>query len=273
MRCWMAVWICREVRNMYSETNHTTNKEEQILAGRLTDLAESCYNRNIPAFSCFLNLNEQNILEGLKKSLPPVCLKTEGGYNLAERRIAVFLPQEEWKAELPIRIIRITAADHRFSQGLGHRDYLGALMKLGIDRSLLGDIVLIGDSAYVFCLNRIADFICDNLAKVRNDFVVCSQCEELPEGFSPSYKEITGSVSSLRLDAVISLVLNVSRSHSVSYIEDGLVFVNGKLITTNAYNLKEGEIISVRGQGKFQYMYTKGETKKGKYFVVINRYM
>ena len=248
------------------------DKEDVLMAGRLKDLAENCYHRNIPAFSAFLNLNEQNILESIKAKLPPVCVLTEGGYNLAERRMAVFLPYSEFYYTLPISIIRINRTDKRFTAELSHRDYLGALMNLGIDRAMLGDIVLIEDNAYVFCSKKIADYIMDNLLKVRNDLVNCTLVEGLPNDFSPSYKEITGTVASLRLDAVISMAFNESRSHSVSYIESGLVFVNGRLITTNAYNLKENDIISVRGHGRFKYMYTKSETKKGRYFIVLNKY-
>ena len=90
---------------------------------------------------------------------------------------------------------------------------------------------------------------------------------------SAARETVSWTRTSRRLDAVISLAFNESRSHSVSYIEDGLVFVNGRLITTNAYNLKEGEIISVRGKGRFKYMYTKSETKKGRYMVVLNLYV
>ncbi|MGN1187529.1 MAG: RNA-binding protein [Lachnospiraceae bacterium] len=262
---------------MYSGNNHAgyagNNKEEQILAGRLSDLANTCYNRNIPVFSAYLNLNEQNILHEVQKSFPPISIKTEGGYFLSERRIAVFLPDAEWQCDLPIKLLKISPADKRFLNTLTHRDYLGALMNLGIERSLLGDIVISDNSAYVFCLDRIASFIIDNLTKVRNDFVRCDICDELPYDFEPSYKEITGSVASLRLDAVISLAFNESRSHSTGYIENALVFVNGRLITTNAYNLKDGDIVSVRGHGRFRYMYTKSETKKGRYMVVLNLYI
>lgn len=262
---------------MYSGNNHAgfagSNKEEQILAGRLSDLANTCYNRNIPVFSAYLNLNEQNILHGIEKSFPPIVVRTDGGYSISERRIAVFLPDGEWQYELPVRLIKIAAADKRFACELTHRDYLGALMNLGIERSLLGDIVIDGTCAYVFCLDRIAAFILDNLTKVRNSFVKCDICDALPDDFEPSYKEITGSVASLRLDAVISLAFNESRSHSTGYIENALVFVNGRLITTNAYNLKDGDIVSVRGRGRFRYMYTKSETKKGRYMVVLNLYI
>lgn len=262
---------------MYSGNNHAgyagNNKEEQILAGRLSDLANTCYNRNIPVFSAYLNLNEQNILHEIHKNFPPISIKTDGGYSLSERRIAVFLPDSEWQYELPIKLIKISPTDKRFLNALTHRDYLGALMNLGIERSLFGDIVVSDKIAYVFCLDRIASFIIDNLTKVRNDFVRCEMCDALPYDFVPSYKEITGSVASLRLDAVISLAFNESRSHSTGYIENALVFVNGRLITTNAYNLKDGDIVSVRGHGRFRYMYTKSETKKGRYMVVLNLYI
>lgn len=182
------------------------------------------------------------------------------------------MPYEGYDYQLPVSIIKIEA-DKRFADNLTHRDFLGALMNLGIERSLLGDIIISDGAAYAFCLEKISGYIMDNLTRVRNDYVRCTGNCVLDKDFSPSYKEITGSVASLRLDAMISLAFGESRSHSVSAIEGGLVFVNGKLITTNAYNLKEGEIISVRGKGRFRYMYTKSETKKGRYMVVLNLYV
>ena len=113
----------------------------------------------------------------------------------------------------------------------------------------------------------------DNLTRVRNDYVRCTGNCVLDKDFSPSYKEITGSVASLRLDAMISLAFGESRSHSVSAIEGGLVFVNGKLITSNGYHVKDNDIISVRQMGRFQYEGVLSETKKGRYYVTIRKYI
>ena len=112
---------------MYLKTNsdvsgYNKNKDEQILAGRLSDLAKTCYNRNIPVFSGFLNLNEQNILNSLKNEFSGICILLDGGYEYAERRIAVFLPCEGYDYQLPVSIIKIEA-DKRFADNLTHRDF------------------------------------------------------------------------------------------------------------------------------------------------------
>lgn len=264
---------------MFSETNtslhnNTSNtKEEQIVTGRMTDLANTCYNRNIPVFSSFLNLSEQNYLSTCEKSISPVYIKTDGGYGEAERKIAVFLPAKEWDYQLPVNIIKIDNITGKFKTDLTHRDYLGALMNLGIERSLLGDIIISEGCAYVFCLNKITDFILDNLFKIKNNLVSCSLCESLPDDFKINYLEICNTVASVRLDSLISLAFNESRSKSVSRIESATVFVNGRLITTNAYNPKPGEIISVRGLGRFKYINIKNETKKGRLFVILHKYV
>lgn len=274
----MEILIYQVLLSMYSETNSSSNhstgntKDEQILTGRLTDLANMCYNRNIPVFSSYLNLNEQNIFHNAKKNFPPVIAILDGGYDEAERKLVTYLPYEGWEYELPVNILKIESVNKKFSQGLSHRDFLGALMNLGIDRSLLGDIVICDQAAYLFCLEKITDFIVDNLIKVKHDMVSVVRCDNLPDNFEITYREITGSVASLRLDAVISLAFNESRSKSVNYIENALVFVNGRLITTNAYNLKPGEIISVRGLGRFKYIDIKNETKKGRLFVILHKY-
>lgn len=249
------------------------NREEKILIGHFSDQANLCYNRNIPVFSAFLNLNEQDILERNRSSYPSVVLKTSGGYDLAERKLAVFLPENDFPYELPVSVLKISQVDKRFSQSLNHRDFLGAIMNLGIDRSLIGDICISNGVAYCFCLNKIAEYIIENLTKVRNDFVIVEKCDISDDTFAPQYQEIVGSVQSVRLDSLVSLAFNESRSHSVNYIQDALTFVNGKLITTNAYNLKENDIISVRKKGRFKYIGIRNESKKGRYFVILHKYI
>lgn len=247
------------------------NDSELLLSKRFLELGNMAYQRGIPLFSDFLNLNEQNILNQVLLKMPPICVKTVGGYNLAERKIAAFYPDENFYDFSPIVCLAIKPLNKKFSEDLNHRDYLGALVNLGIDRAVLGDIIVGNDCAYVFCHEKISDFIMAELNKIKHTAVM-AEISQFDEITAIKTEEITGSISSLRIDSILSLVTNMSRSKAINYIEEAKVFVNGKLITTNSYNLKEDDIISVRGVGKFQYKEVSGVTKKGRNFVRILKY-
>ena len=94
-----------------------------------------------------------------------------------------------------------------------------------------------------------------------------------PEHFpTPQFETISGTCASVRLDSLIGLAFQSSRSSMVSFIEGGQVFVNGKLITSNGYEPKDGDIVSVRGKGRFRYEGIWGQTKKGRYSIKLSRY-
>ena len=119
------------------------NKEESMLQKRLVELSRLAYNRGIVIFSDFLNLNELNILHTTPKDMFLSQYKTYGGYDLSERQMAVFLPDAlYYDYEYPIQIIEVTPSSKRFAEDLTHRDYLGARMNLGIERSKVGDIIV-----------------------------------------------------------------------------------------------------------------------------------
>ncbi len=247
------------------------NDEEILLSKRLLELGNAAYQRGIPMFSDFLTLNEQNILNQVITKMPPICVKTMGGYNLAERKVCAFYPDDYFEEISPIVCIEIQPANKRFAEELSHRDYLGALVNLGINRAVMGDIVIGKSCAYVFCLEKISTFILNELCSVKHTPVISKICE-FDEQISINTEEISGSVSSVRIDSILSLVTNMSRSKAITYIEEAKVFVNGKLITTNSYNLKEQDIISVRGVGKFKYVGITGTSKKGRTFVSVLKY-
>lgn len=247
------------------------NENELLLSKRFIELGNMSYQRGIPFFSDFLTLNEQDILNQVISKMPPICIKTMGGYNLAERKIAGFYPDENFLEVNPIVCISIVPLNKKFSEELTHRDYLGSLMNLGIDRAVLGDIITGEDGAYLFCNEKISSFIINELGRIKHTPVMVS-ISEFDENTAVKTEEITGFVSSLRLDSMLSLVTNMSRSKAITYIEEAKVFVNGKLITTNSYNLKENDIISVRGVGKFQYLEISGTSKKGRAYVTVKKY-
>ena len=137
-------------------------------------------------------------------------------------------------------------------------------MHLGIDRSTLGDIKVGDKEAYLFCLGSMADFICENLEQIRHTHVKCSITEDF-QGFGKEEPEVLGiQVQSLRVDAVLAKVYNVSREKSLELFRAGKVYVNGRLCENNSRLLKTGETVNARGYGKFTLTKEPRETRKGK---------
>ena len=249
-------------------------REEQQLEKHFRDLARTAYQRGIAVFSDFLNLNELNIFQSLRGEFSYLETETFGGYELAERQIAVFRPEAPvFYADYPVKCLKITPLNAKFAEDLNHRDYLGAVLNLGIDRACLGDILVEEDVAYLFCLERMADFIRDNLIRIRHTSVYVEQVEAENFHYEPKYKEVSGTVASVRLDKLLALAFNASRSSLTGLIEGGKVFVNGKLVTSNGYEPKEGDLISVRGMGRFRFRETGGQSKKGREYVILWRYI
>lgn len=250
------------------------NKEDNFIKNRFFDLANISYNRNIYTYSDFLNLNEISILNSYKNQLPPVNLELAGGNSYAERKIAIFSPTDIYYSQnIPIKLLEIAPINPNFADALSHRDILGAILNLGIVRGKIGDIFLKENKAYVYCIEDISQYIADNIRKIKHTLVKCTINDMEEIDVAPDLKNIRGTVSNIRLDSLIALAFGTSRSSIVTFIESGKVFVNGKLVTSNGYNPKEKDIISVRGKGRFVYEGHMGVTKKGRNTVSINLYI
>ena len=257
------------------------DKEEELLRKRFLELSNQAFQRGIVMYTEFLNLNELNILHTTPKNLLAVPFRTFGGYACAERQMAAFLPdafylytdEDEILEKYPMSVIQISPLNGKFAEDLGHRDYLGALLNLGIERSKLGDILIQEKMAYLFACDGMVDFICNELTRVRHTTVQAVRIEREEFDYEPRYEEIRGTVASVRLDSLLSLAWNSSRSKMAPLIEEARVYVNGKLITSNGYHVRENDIISVRGMGRFRYMGMISETKKGRCYVLVYKYI
>lgn len=274
-------------------------EKDELLIKRIQDLAHMADRKGCVAFTDFLNLNEQNICHQTMQKFSWIKGETFGGYEGAERRIVAFVPEELlWNTDTanhegrrqnhpsklpyiasstgiayPIHCVHIEPRAPKFAESLTHRDFLGALMNLGIDRSKTGDIAVTDSEAYLFCSAQFSDMICQELTTVRRTQVICSLCNREDFSYTPATETIRGSVASVRLDAMMALAFGASRSSLLSLIEGGSVYVNGRLITTNAYTLKENDIVSVRGMGRFRYMGTGGTTRKGRLFTELQKFV
>ena len=228
-------------------------EKDEFFIKRIRELANLSYQRDIVTFSDFLNLNEQNIINDRKNQMPGVVMECFGGYEQAERQMVAFHPDAllfPWK--YPIKCLKAEPLAAKFSEDLTHRDFLGAVLNLGIERAVIGDILVQKHTAWIFCHEKIADYIIENLTRVRHTTMKLSMVdnpEHIPE---PEFQ--------------------TSRNSMVPFIEGGQVFVNGKLITSNGYEPKDGDIISVRGKGRFRYEGVSRQTKKGRNSVKLLRY-
>ena len=248
-------------------------EKDEFFLKRIRELANLSWQRDIVTFSDFLNLNEQNIVSSLKHQFPQIVMETSGGYENAERQMVAFHPDAlAFTWEYPIDCLRIEPKALKFSEELSHRDYLGALLNLGIERSKIGDLAVTDDSCLIFCHADMSDFIYKEFTRVRHTLISVEKMQLSEFHYMPERTEIKGNVSSIRLDSVLSSAFPMSRSKLVGYIEGGKVFVNGKMITSNGYRLKENDIISVRGMGRIQYDSVISETKKGRYFIRLYKY-
>ncbi|MEF9945133.1 MAG: YlmH/Sll1252 family protein [Lachnospiraceae bacterium] len=248
-------------------------KEELLLQKRFIELSKNAYHRNIVMYSDFLNLNELHILHTMPKGSLFTEFQTFGGYEYSERQIVAFLPDALChEQKYPLTILKITPLQKKFAEKLNHRDYLGGILNLGIERSKLGDILVWEDSAVIFVQSNLAHFLMEQLTRIKHTSVMMTA--EDPEEFhyQPQFEECSGSVASVRLDSLLSLAFHFSRSKAVPLIEGGRVFVNGKLITTNSFQVKTDDIISARGLGRFLYAGSQSQSKKGRYFVSVKIY-
>jgi RNA-binding protein YlmH len=247
--------------------------EQELCKKRLLDLSRQAEIKGIVLFSDFLNLNELNIYHSIERSL---YTKTEvfGGYDGAERQMIAFIPDAlmfSW--EYPLRCIKITPKYPKFSEKLTHRDILGALMNLGIERSTLGDIILLNDIYYVFCNNKMYSFIMDNLSKIRHTFVDLEEEIEYRELSSNiQLEEQYDTIASNRIDCVIAKAFHLSRSESSQLLIEEKVFINGKCITNCNQSCEDGAIVSVRGKSRFVFESCNTVSKKGKLRVKFSFY-
>ncbi len=262
-------------------------KSRTFLAGRIRDLATRAYNNGFVTATEFLSMSEQNefykilAAEGVQANQKSYCgaeYVIYGGYEVAERAVICFLPdyidRESFlaseKADNNVIVcIHVTPVNNKFSDDLTHRDYLGAMMNLGIERDQTGDILTGEKEAYVFATREIAEVICKELIRIRHTSVKCEMVSADDCSIRPEFKEVSGSVASERIDAILAFVYHLSRSEAQKLIESESVFIDGRTAYSGRYDLKPGSRVSVRGHGKFIYDGPSGTTRKGRLFVNV----
>lgn len=245
--------------------------DELLLKKRVAELKKRAEFSYHPEFTDFLTLSEA---ETAKSVLHGANYLFYGGFAGSERQMLCVAPDTmEITPELfPICGMRVTPKNLKFAEALTHRDVLGSVLGLGLERSVIGDIYLKEKEAYLFCARRIAPFLSEHLIQVRHTNVSC-QVSGTEEGeFEREFQTITRTVAANRIDAVAAAAFQLSRSSTAAAVLSGKVFLNGREITSPSAVVKEGDIISFRGYGKARLKEIGGLTKKGRISVSLERY-
>ena len=248
--------------------------EDRRLLAKVWDKINGGMRKNILSSTCFLSPRELEMCRFLFGQTAG--LQSFGGYEDAERKMLVWLPEYLEESELygddsPLQCLRAT-----FWQGdtPSHRDFLGALMGSGIARETVGDICVGKGHCDFFVTSEIAPYVLQNFlsagrAHVHLETIALSQLEIQ----QPQVQQIRDTLASARLDSIIATGFRIGRSLATQYISAGKAAIDGLPCEKPDKIIAEGMKISVRGLGKIKITQNSGQTKKGRIWVSIDRYI
>jgi len=246
------------------------SKQDEFLKANINNMVNNVCFKRYPKFSCFLDDRQRLLAVQQLKKLKYENYMFFGGTQNCERVILGVFPDdmETNTNDFPIVCVKL---EYSSRVSISHRDCLGALMGLQIDRSCVGDIIISGQNTYAFVSDTIADFIVINLNKVGKVSVQASlNCDNFLEK-TQEYELISGTVSSLRLDCIISLITSKSRSSASQLILSQLVKVNYCDVQSISYAIKPNDVIVIRGKGKFIVGNDIKLTKKNRFYINVNK--
>ncbi len=228
------------------------------LSVRASKLGRYCY-------TDFLSISDKVYLKeaGINGNDSAI-VDTFGGAQYCDRVIFRFGNSMDigYEEEYPIRIIQVIPKTSNFRQ-IEHRDILGTVMGLGLERSKIGDIKLSQNEAYIFALENIADYIIQNVTQINKMPVSCNIVDEVSEEIINSFTDMDCVAASLRVDCIAGTLTKKSRTASVDLIKEKKFMVNGIIPLKTSSLIKDGDIIVIRGYGKFMYDGVSGNTGNG----------
>lgn len=177
------------------------------------------------------------------------------------------MEEKEYTTCIKVEPINVKFAD----EDLTHRDFLGALINLGMERDCIGDI-LVGDNVtYVFSTEAMGRFIAENLGKVKHTDVKCELVDPDECTLVPQFEEKRVNVASERVDAIVAGVYNLSRTVAARLITSEYISINGSIVKSGGKTVPVGAAVSVRNHGKFYYDGIDGTTKKSRLYIKIRK--
>lgn len=264
----------KEILNEYRE------KEDKMLLAQIIDKIEMAENKNKIEHTDFLDLAQIELVQKFINKIKIENYVQYGGYENAERKMYVVYPEKFNEQVVAknlssiVKIIKIQLPEDLKGK-YAHRDYLGAVMKLGIKREKIGDIIVDKDGADIIVDKDIAKFLSENLGSLTRfskSTITIQEIENLRK-VETKKEELEIIVSSLRLDNITSELARCSRNKALEIINTERVFVNFQCETKKTKQIKSGDIVTIRGKGRFYIKEIIGQTKSGRTIIKIEKFI
>lgn len=250
---------------------HKANSAETMLLARVQDAVDLCGRRHKPQFIGFLDEKEQLYTEKLTSQMGFKNYMLWGGYSASER-VVFGAFQDYIEPSSSLFSIRTITASFRTCDQLSHRDFLGALLSLGIQRETLGDFLIEDGRCVFFVRDEICDYILMQVQKIGRVGVTLKEGAKYPLPAGRGFTEFSFVVASLRLDCVTAALVGYSREKSNDAIKAGLVTLNYHVAVSTSQMVDAGDKISIRGKGKFVLDCIGSMTKKGRLSIFGRKY-
>lgn len=247
-------------------------EDDRILFRNIEDKIRQSEKQFTPKFTFFLDERSCALVEKAFADSNFDNYFLYGGYDSASRKILSVAPPYSYAnfPEFPIAALKIS---YRKTDTVTHRNVLGSLMGLNIERKTVGDIICSEGETVVFVVEQVADTVLSELKKIGKVGVKVALCHDPPQIAEQSYESIETTVASLRLDCVVSAVTGLSREKSAQLIKNGKVAVNYVEQSSVSSQLECGAKFSVRGYGKFILGSVNGVSKKNRIHITIKKFV
>lgn len=250
------------------------NEQEKLVMRRAQDLFRAAWGRGAARYSGFLSDREQALCQAALNAAGCDGYSFEGGHPAAERKLLCIEPAGAVSAP-PICCVKLECAVPAGASAPAHKDYMGSLLGLGLDRSCLGDILQDPGqpgAAFAFLLEKAGEVVCAELTSVGR-VPARAGLAECPAAFSaPERQMCSATVASLRADAVLAAMLHCSRGQAEQLVRAGGVEIGHVPVASPHAPVYEGDIFTVRGKGRFQLAALGGKTRKDRLFIEYFQY-
>ncbi|MDQ0164625.1 RNA-binding protein [Bacillus horti] len=246
--------------------------EEKGFVEKIMEYADHAEKRHQHKLTNFLDPREQFIVQSIVGRRMDITVDFFGGYDHAERKRALIAPSYANHHVNDFQVALLSLEGSYGNPPFEHRDVLGSVLGLGLKREKIGDLLIHADSQQCIVAEEIADFVSVHLHQVHRCAVSCDlvSLNRINPGQEDwQYKDTT--VSSLRLDVILAELLPLSRSKTVPMIKAGKIKVNWRVVEQPSMILDEGDVLSVKGFGRFLFSKIEGRTKKDRLRVQLGK--